>query len=227
MKNVRASFVPVIVTALAIGCGGFGHPTRPSASVVGSGILATESWPVSGFSAIAISGAGRLVIEHTGHESLEVTAEDNILPLLKAEVRGGRLEIGPRPHSSMETTREIVYRLTVRELSDIEASGAAEIEAYDINTDRLRLVFSGASSAKLAGIAGSQHAEFSGASRLIAEGLQSRQVVVGVSGASYALVRVSDWLAASASGVSTVEYIGDPELSLSVSGSSVVRRLWR
>ena len=225
MQAIRAFIVPVIAAALTLTCGG-GHPTRPSPTVVGSGTLATESWPVSGFSAISISGAGRLVIERAGHESLQVTAEDNILPLLAAEVHGGRLVIGPRPHTSLQTTREILYRLTVRDVSDIEASGAAWVEARDLDTDRLRLAFSGASVARLAGIADSQRADLSGASRLIADGLQSRQVVANVSGTSYALVRVTDWLAASASGMSTVEYIGDPELSLDVSGSSVVRRLW-
>ncbi len=225
MKDIRALIIPVVAVALTVACGGFGHPTRPSITVIGSGLLATESWPVGAFSAISVSGAGHLIIEHTGYESLQVTAEDNILPLLRADVRDGRLRLGARPGTSMNTTHEILYRLTVRDVVDIEASGASWVEAYGIDTHELRLAFSGASVAQLGGVARRQHAEFSGASRLLADGLQSREAFVSVSGTSYARVRVTDWLSASASGVSTIEYVGDPQLSVNVSGSSAVRRV--
>jgi hypothetical protein len=225
MRDIRAYIVLAIAAAFTTGCKGFVHPARPTMTVIGSGRLVSETWPVGGFSAVSISDAGHLVIEHTGHESLQVTAEDNILPLLQAEVRAGRLVIGARPGTRIKKTCEIRYRLTVRELSDIEASGASLVEVFDVNTERLQLVLSGASIAEVAGIAGSQLLEISGASLLLARGLQSREVVVSVSGASYAGLRVKDLLSGSVSGASTVEYVGDPLLSLSVSSSSVVRRM--
>lgn len=225
MRRVNRLFVPLAALALALGCGESWNPTHPSRTVIGSGVLASESWPVSGFTAVSVSGAGHLVIERTGYESLQVTAEDNILPLLRAEVVGGRLTLGARPHTDMRPSVQVLYRLTVRDLVDIEGSGASWVQAYGLDTDALRLAFSGASIVEIGGVVRRQHAEFSGASRLLADGLQSREAVVSVSGASYARVRVTDWLSASASGVSTIEYVGDPLLSVSVSGSSVVRRV--
>ena len=124
MKTIKVLTVPVVAVALAAGCGSYSQATHPTTTILGSGLLVREAWPVGGFAAVAVSGAGHLVIERTGHESLEITAGENILPLLRAEVRGGRLILGPRPGTEMSPTREILYRLTVRELSDIEASGA-------------------------------------------------------------------------------------------------------
>jgi hypothetical protein len=59
--------------------------------VQGSGNVVSETRTVSGFNSVELSGDGKLEIEQTGTESLTVTADDNILKLLKSEVSAGRL----------------------------------------------------------------------------------------------------------------------------------------
>jgi hypothetical protein len=59
-----------------------------------------------------------------GAESLEVSAEDNVLPLVRSEVRGGRLFLSLAANQGLSLTREIVHHVTVRELGELEASGA-------------------------------------------------------------------------------------------------------
>ena len=54
-----------------------------------------------------------------GAESLEVTAEDNILPFVSTEVRGDRLYLGLQRGVSVSMSRGIEYRLTVAELTAI------------------------------------------------------------------------------------------------------------
>jgi hypothetical protein len=77
-------------------CSHDGSPGGPSRGVRGSGLLATESWDVGGFSGISVGWGSRLIVVRTGTDSLTVTAEDNILPYLMAEVAAGRLVFGPR-----------------------------------------------------------------------------------------------------------------------------------
>src|SRR5262245_36154117 len=60
-------------------------------TVKGSGVVATEVRPVEPFTAISLLGPGHVVIERTGTESVTVMADDNLLPLIKSEVRGGTL----------------------------------------------------------------------------------------------------------------------------------------
>jgi hypothetical protein len=194
-------------------------------TAVGSGRLVTESRPAAGFSGVAVSGAGHAIIEQTGVESLQVTAEDNILPFVRTEVRDGRLFLGFQPRVSVNTTRGVEYRVTVAELTEVEASGASLVEILRLDTGELTARLSGASSYHAAGIADDHYVDLSGASRCQAGDLVSREVTANLSGASYGLVRVRDRLVATVSGASILEYIGDPAVEARVSGGSVVRPL--
>jgi hypothetical protein len=194
-------------------------------TITGTGDLVTESRPVAGFTAVSVSGAGDLVIEQTGMESLEITAEDDVLPHIQSEVVGDWLVLGPAPGVRVNSSRPVRYRLTVRTLTGVEASGASRVVAHDLNTPELASVLSGASTLEASGVATAHVTAVSGASRVETADLRSRTVVATVSGASYGLVRVSDSLAATASGGSRLEYYGDPVVVSEVSGGSTVRRV--
>lgn len=212
-----------VATAFLGACGG--NPVTPDRIVTGSGLVQTESRPVQGFSAVTVSGGGRAIVEQTGVESLQITAEDNILPLLQAEVQDGRLVLGVRPHTSFTATRGILYRITVRDLSEIEASGASRVEAMALTAPRLVLRFSGASTFSGAGSVDRLTVELSGASLVQAQGLSSRIALADLSGASAGILRVSDALSGSVSGNSLLEYLGNPVVTVSTSGGSSVRRV--
>jgi hypothetical protein len=116
-----------------------------------------------------------------------------------------------------------VYRLTVRDLTGIEASGASDVEAHGLDTRELATVLSGASSLEASGSAATHVMVLSGASRAEAPDLRSGVVTATVSGASFARLRVRDSLVATASGGSILEYYGSPVLVTHVSGGSVIR----
>ncbi len=223
-----------VVAALALlwACGhdtltGQGHviTTTPD-GIVGSGVVVSQSRDASGFTAVTVSGPLRLVLEQAATESLEVTAEDNVLPLVQTEVRGDRLFLGLGSHTkSLSLTREVVCRVRARQVSDVTASGAARAEVGGIDGEQLSTALSGAATAVVRGTAQRLKADVSGASRLDAGSLQSRSAEAVVAGASYALVRAADALTANVSGASVLEYLGDPVLTPVVSGASVVRRV--
>jgi len=200
------------------------HHYNPGSPIVGSGQLATEWRTVESFTAVEVSAAGHLIVEQTGVESLQVTAEDNILPLVRTEVRDGRLILGFEPHVGLTLTREVLFRLTVRELDDVGASGASRVEMPNVSGPELALHLSGASFLSASGRVDRTRLDLSGASRCDAPDLRSRTLKADVSGASHAFVRVWDSLVVNASGASILEYLGDPTVSASVSGGSIVRR---
>ena len=211
----------VLLVTLA-GCSDW---TGPHADVVGNGRLATQARPVAGFDGITLSGAGRLLIEQTGRETLTITAEDNILPFLTSDVRSGSLILGTVPNVSLSPTREIVYRLEVRDLYEIVVSGAGDIEAMGIDTPELHVVVSGAANVMVQGVADWQDLVISGAGHYAAHELFSLIATVTISGSGSAVVRVSDRLVASVSGSGLVEYIGNPWVDAEVSGTGTVRRI--
>jgi hypothetical protein len=217
-----------------------------SASVIGSGNVISEARAVRDFTEVQLAGVGTLLIAPGDAESLIIEAEDNLLPKIKTDVRGGRLIIGPEQDwlGGFRPTKPITYRVTVRKLNALDLSGAGAVEAANITTDRLTLGISGAGSAKLEGLtadvfsatlsgSGSltgsgrvrqESVSISGAGSYQGEALQATTATVTVSGIGGATVRVSDKLNVLISGAGSVSYIGDPAVSQRISGLGSVGR---
>lgn len=196
-----------------------------NATVVGSGRLVVEARPVSGILGVSVSGVGRVIVDRTGHESLTITAEDNLLPLLTSEVHGDMLVLGTVPGVSISPTREIFYHLTVHDVRNIVVSGAAEVYAKGLNTSFLGVAISGVGWVETTGYTDEQHIEISGDGTYFGDYLASRRAAVHVSGTGAAIVRVSEFLDAQVSGAGLIEFFGRPVVREAVSGTGAV--IWR
>jgi hypothetical protein len=234
MTRLRLAAVATALLALA-GCNvtvGGGGP-----QIQGSGVAKSESRPVSGFTAVSVSGIGKVTVTQTGKESLTVKADDNILPLLTSEVKDGVLTLGPAPNSSISTKTPIEYVVEVKELRGLTLAGATHAEASGVEgksltvsaagasnasvsgrADAVEVTVEGASGVTLTGGADGLTAKVAGASHLTAEGLSVKRAKVDCEGTGRATVNASDQLDASASGASSVEYLGSPRVNSSVSG---------
>jgi hypothetical protein len=222
MEMRRSSTVVIVVALLVAGLAT--ACDRTGVRVRGSGVLATETRAVSGFDRIAASGQGAIRVDITGAESLEVEAEDNILPLLTIEVVGGRLELGVEPFANIDPTRPITYRITAAQLRGVSISGSAALEAAPVETDRFEVAISGSGTVRPVGATAELDVAISGSGEFHGEDLQATRGVVDVSGSGQADVNVTDDLTASVSGSGAIRYLGDPTLETSVTGSGSVSR---
>lgn len=207
-----------LVLALAIvSCDdddGFGSGVR------GSGEVTTEEREVSGFDSIVLLGSGDVIVDVDGTESLVIEAEDNILPLLTSDVRGGRLELGASENIS--PTEGITYTIGAARLEGFEIAGSGAVVATNLGCSTLDASITGSGSIDVEGgcdaidvtIAGS--GEYEGADLVAATGS------VAISGSGSALVNVTDDLDVTVSGSGDVEYLGDPNLAETISGSGSV-----
>ena len=227
MTRLRSLATVSFACALAWGCHDANSlaPTRPSDVIVGSGRVVSESRPASGFSVVSASLPARVVVVQSGGESLSVTAEDNILPLVRTQVVDGRLVLSLAPAIGISITRGIVIEVSARTVSAIDATGATRVELAGLETDALALHVSGASDVTASGTVRELRLDLSGTVRCQLEALASRSAITVVSGTSCARLRVADSLTATATGISVVEYYGDPAVVANVSGASAVRRL--
>ncbi|MEE9561508.1 MAG: DUF2807 domain-containing protein, partial [Thermoanaerobaculia bacterium] len=157
-----------------------------------------------------------------GSESLTVTAEDNILPLLRSDVVGGQLILGPLPGDVIRGG-ERVYDLTVRNLNEVSTGSASTVEVRRIDTPRLDVIVAPVTTMTIAGSADEQDIDISGPSSYEAAELQSRVIRIDASGPSTATLRVSKRLEGIVSIPATVEYLGNPVVS--ITGNGTVRRL--
>ena len=186
----------------------------------GSGQLASESRPVTGFTKVELSGTGELTIEKTGTESLAISAEDNLLPLLTSEVSGDTLVLGTKRNTEIVTTKPINYALTVKDLTGLTLSGSGNIRVSNLSTTRLTTKISGSGTITASGTADDQDLDVSGSGRYQADQLASKTVSAGISGSGTASVLVSDALDVRISGSGTLTYTGDPtRVTQDVSGS--------
>jgi hypothetical protein len=198
--------------ALVAGCGG----------VRGSGVMASETRSVSGFSEVALSGTGDVRIAQTGQESLTIEAEDNLLPLLETFVEDGRLTLRTRPGVNIRPTRTIRYRITVARLDAASISGSGSVRAEGVDSERLASSISGSGSVTLAGRARAIDLSISGSGYYDAERLEAKTARVSISGSGSGLVNVSEELDVAISGSGSVEVLGKPSVDQRISGSGRV-----
>lgn len=194
----------------------FGRATR------GSGNLTTEKREVSDFTGIDVSGAFQVEITAQKDFAIEVEADDNLVPLIKTEVRGGVLHI--ESDGRLSTENGLKIRISAPDINDIDASGAAKINATGIGNDRLQVHTSGASKINLSGETTELSIDVSGASKIEAENLKAVNVEVDASGASNVSVWSTGELRTEASGASKIVYGGQPaNVIKNTSGAGSVR----
>jgi hypothetical protein len=221
------------------------HSMLRRTGLTGSGTVITEERPVGDFTQVMCSGVGNLIIEQTGTESLAITAEDNIVPLITTEVGASVLRIGMKPGFTPKPTKPITYRLTVKHLEGIRMSGVGDVTAQQLDGRDLDITLTGAGSGTILGLTILHaHVTLSGAGDLTLAGttaeltvkvsgvgsfhggdLQSEKADVRVTGAGSATVRVSNELNATVSGVGSINYIGDPLLARRITGVGKVAKL--
>jgi hypothetical protein len=187
----------------------------------GSGNVVNESRRVSDFNEVAFTGIGTLYISMGDRESLEIEAEDNIMPHITAEVRGDRLELSfdsDRWENLIRPTKPIRYFLTVTSLEEVNLSGLGDVQIEDIESDRLVLTLSGAGRVTTSGEVNELEINVTGAGSYDGADLKSERIDVNLSGAGSATVWATEFLDVNISGLGNVRYYGEPEIRETVTG---------
>ena len=224
----------IFVIALIIGVGlanafSFGNSSvglfnfKFKRGISGSGNIASEKRDVAGFKSVDVGGAIQVEIVAQKDFSVEVQADDNILPLIKTEVRGGFLRI--ESEKNYNTKNPVVVRISAPNIEELEVSGASKVNLTDLNNEFLNIDASGASKISVNGTTASLITDVSGASKIDAENLKSENASIEASGASSVSVSVSGDLKANASGASKIIYAGTPRnFENKTSGASSVKQ---
>jgi Putative auto-transporter adhesin, head GIN domain len=214
----------LIFLALIVAVGGckFNHGWGGDGTA-GSGTMKLEKRTVPAFASVNLSGAYDVEIVAQQEQSLEIEGDDNLLPLIKTEVKGGVLEI--YTEKSFSTKNKLRVRISVPQLEAIFASGASDIVASGVKTEDFNIDTSGAGSIKVTGETKTLGIEMSGAGNVDTRDLRAENVIVNSSGAASADVYASGELRINASGAGNVNYYGDPKnVSEEVSGAASVSK---
>ncbi len=234
MKKYLILILGLTVVILFSGCIGLGG--------AGSGNVVNETREVSDFQEVSLSGIGNLIISQGEQETLSIETDDNVLPYINSEVKNNRLEITYDPRMPAPTEGVNIY-LNVVDINVVELSGAAKIEANQLNTDNLTLNMDGAGQANIdnitteelfitnsgagritiSGTTDQQTITINGAGEYRAADLVSRSATITINGSGNVILNVSEILNAIINGSGNVEYRGNPEVVEQISGIGSVR----
>lgn len=188
----------------------------------GSGVEATETRRLEAFDEVRFAGEGRLEITLGADPSVELSGDDNLLPLVRTEVDGDELVI--RPSEPIDPRKDLVVRVSAPSLKRLDCSGSGAVEVRDVDEEDLVVGLAGAARLELAGTVDRFELDLSGVGKVHAEDLSAREVQVRVSGVGQARVRARERLEARVSGIGRVLYSGDPEVEKNISGLGMVSR---
>jgi hypothetical protein len=213
----------------------------------GSGKVLTETREVSNFRALEVDYPAQVFITQGAKESLELEAEDNLLPGLKTQVKDGVLEIFYKSENGkhVNPTKPVRITIVVKDLSeaqltsagelsieklktnslDVSLSGAGNLNLDDILVKALSVSLSGAGSMTASGTADDLDMSISGFGDFKGKDLHTKKANVDISGAGSATVWVDDDLSADISGAGSISYYGSASVTRQISGVGGVNHL--
>lgn len=191
--------------------------------VKGSGVASTETREADEFTGVEVGGVFEVEITAGQEYSVQVQADDNLLPYIRTEVESGVLTISTKQRISSHTPLRVV--VSAPEIDHLDVSGASKVSLSGVKNSELGVHTSGASKLKLVGETSSLNVEVSGASNIDGESLKSKTAIVDASGASKVSVFVTERLSTDASGASRIQYSGSPaSVDKKTSGASSVHQ---
>ncbi len=210
----------------------------------GSGKTITDKRAVSGFDALSLKGSFDVLLVQGATEGVEITGDDNIVPLIETRVDGTKLVIGPKKSTSFSTRNPVTITVQAKNLNAIAVSGSGDVRSTGLKTDAMGVSISGSGNVKLDGlqstslgvvIAGSgdfsasgkattQIISISGSGDVRTEKLEGSDVTVKIAGSGDAHVAAKNTLTASIAGSGDITYVGDAKVTQSVAGSGSVSR---
>ena len=187
----------------------------------GNGDIKTEERPTAAFAELDAGGA--FAIEwHNGSPALQITTDENLLPLIESDVVDNTLRLRTREH--IWPTRGIKVVISSPNRTGGKMRGAVKLIVTQLSGPTFALESKGASEVTLDGSVDRLLVDMTGASQLAADKLQAKTAEISTTGAGDAEVAVSDTLKVVITGAGKVTYSGNPPtISKQITGAGSIR----
>jgi hypothetical protein len=210
----------LILLAVLLAVAGCHHRRGPE--IKGSGKRVTEKRQVAPFTSISTEGAFDIEVVCQKDQTVELEGDDNILPLVTAEVSNNVLQLRPTRNYSVSDSPK--FRITVPNLEAFSAKGAGKIFISGVNNEKLQISSDGAPAITASGTTKMIGIDASGAGSIDTHNLRAAHAVVDSKGVSRVDIGVSDKLDVTVSGPSRVTYKGDPVVNKTIHGPGKVEK---
>ena len=206
----------IVLSALGAGCHMMHH------GVPGSGKLKTEKRSVGSFTSISTEGAFAIEVVSQKPQDIEISGDDNILPLVTTEVSNNVLHI--RPSRDYSTSEPLTLKISVPDLVGIHSSGAGTLEVSGLKNDKFEIEVNGAPTISASGETKVLKIDANGAGKIDTHKLRAARVEVDSKGVSGVEVYATEQLDVTISGPSHVVYRGNAVVNKTVHGPGSVEK---
>jgi len=204
----------LIIVVAAFVVSGCHHGMR--SGVVGSGKREIQKREITAFTSITTEGAFVVEVTCQKEPSLEIEADDNILPLISTEVSNGVLRL--KNVKSYSVSEPVKLRLTTPNLEGLSVTGAGKVDVSGIKNDKFEIDSDGAAAIVASGTTKVVDIDVSGAVKIDTHRLHAARVIVDSKGVSNIEVDAAEQLEVTISGPSHVSYYGDPNVNQTIHG---------
>jgi hypothetical protein len=209
----RITIILIAAVTVVAGC------SRPG--IKGDGVIKTEDRSISDFSKVVVTG-GYQIKWSSGKARLNISTDQNLLPLVKTVVSGNTLKIDSK--EDLAPTKSITIILSSASLADVQLTGGNSFKASQLSGHDLKLKSIGASNISVDGSVANLEAKLTGASKLNAKSLRTQTATLSLLGASYADVTVTNTLKISITGAGSLTYSGNPKsVEQNITGAGSIR----
>lgn len=212
-----------------------------------------ETRQVGEFDRIEVRGVGKIFIAQGQTPEVIVEADEQIIKRITTDVVDGKLSIDvgrdwvERLSAGLEflSSREIIFRITLKNLKsldvlgacdlettglntndlDIRMSGAGQLKLFDLHATRLDVTMPGAGKVVVSGSSEEQEISLTGAGNYDATKFKSKNAKVSLTGVGSATVWATENLEVTVTGVGNIEYYGNPQIKQSTTMLGTVRNL--
>jgi Putative auto-transporter adhesin, head GIN domain len=178
--------------------------------VKGSGIMKTEKRSLAPFDSLEVSCNGSIQAQTQGQEGLEISGDDNIIPLITTEVNNGILYI--RSSKEYNSRDKLVINVSAPDLKKFVFSGAGKANLSNVKNDRVEIALTGAGSLTASGETKEADITLSGAGSVDTKNLHAVNAKVNSTGIGSVEIYVTGQLDAKTSGIGQINYYGSPKI---------------
>lgn len=211
-------------------------------TIQGSGRLTTETREANAFSAIACEVSCAIEVRKGETSSVELTMDDNLLPMIISEVVDQKLKITSAKNISPDDGAKIVIttptvhsfsaagdvKATISELTgevmEISLEGASSVTGK-ANGNSLKIEVVGSGDVKLTGVSKALKISIAGSGDIQTNELAADEVQVEIAGSGTVRIQAKKTLDVSIAGSGDVSYTGEATVEQSIAGSGSVRQM--
>lgn len=225
MKNIKVKFLFQLIMLLFLSAG-----IVQAQSITGSKNVITQNRSISGFQSINVSRGLDVYITQGEAEKVMVEADDNLMNIIRTEVKGSTLNIYAEKNINRAQSQKVF--VTVKSLEMIKTSSGSDVYAEDgLTADEMAIEASGGSDirlklkanvllckvsggadAEITGTVNEMEAVASGGADIKASELETKKAILTASGGSDIYIHVLEALDAVAKGGSDIHYTGNPKV---------------